>query len=92
MRRAEPRDDDVAERRDLVEVDEALLAQLEHGEEADDDLEPLVDAVGELAEGRCARASGSSSSSASTASATLARIGATWSRSTRGTGFGADGA
>ena len=34
----------------LVEVDEALLEQLEDGEEANDDLEPLDQVAGELAE------------------------------------------
>ena len=38
---AEPLDLDLAEAVGLVELDEALLEQLEHGEEADDDLEPL---------------------------------------------------
>ena len=34
----------------LVEVDQALLEQLQHGQEADDHLEPLDQAVGEPAE------------------------------------------
>ena len=38
---------DVAEGAGLVEVDEALLEQLEHGEEAHDDLEPLDQRGGE---------------------------------------------
>ena len=38
---AQPDDLDVAEGVGLVEVDQALLEQLEHGEEAHDDLEPL---------------------------------------------------
>ncbi len=37
-------------RLELLEVDDALLEQLEHGQEAHDDLELLGDAVGELAE------------------------------------------
>ena len=47
----------------LVEVDEALLEQLEDGEEAHDDLEPLDEVAGELAERDRARRRGSSSSS-----------------------------
>src|SRR5690606_40887544 len=47
---AEPDDLDVGEGAGLVEVDEALLEQLEHGQEADDDVEPLDQASGELPE------------------------------------------
>ena len=46
----EPDDRDVAEVAGLVELDQALLVQLEHGEEAHDDLEPLDQRAGELAE------------------------------------------
>ena len=38
---AAPLDADLAEAVGLVDLDEALLVQLEHGEEADDDVEPL---------------------------------------------------
>src|SRR4051794_31671619 len=47
---AHPRDGDLAERLGLVEIDQALLAQLEHGQEAHDDLEPLDQVGGEPAE------------------------------------------
>ena len=46
----EPDDLDVAEGAGLVEVDEALLEQLEHGEEAHHDVEALDERAGELAE------------------------------------------
>ena len=41
---------DVAEALGLVELDHALLEQLEHGEEAHDHLQPLDEAVGQPAE------------------------------------------
>src|SRR5262245_52873890 len=49
-RAAQPHDLDVAEGAGLVELDEALLEELEHGEEAHDDVEPLHEAAGELTE------------------------------------------
>ena len=41
---------DVAEGAGLVEVDQALLVQLEHGQEPHDDLEALDERLGERAE------------------------------------------
>src|SRR3954447_14250677 len=48
---AQPQDLDLAEGSRLEDVDQALLVHLEDGEEADDDLEPLDERRGELAEG-----------------------------------------
>ena len=45
-----PDDLDVTERDGLVELDEALLEQLEQGQEAHDDLDALDELAGELAE------------------------------------------
>src|SRR5690349_6848870 len=50
-RMAQPQDLDLAERPRLEDVDQALLVHLEDGEEAHDDLEPLDERRGELAEG-----------------------------------------
>ena len=72
----------------LVEVDEALLEQLEDGEEAHDHLEALDEVAGELAERDRADERAAPRAARRTASLTDARIGATWSRSIRGTGFG----
>src|SRR3546814_9523891 len=47
---AQPHDLDVAEGGGLVEVDEALLEQLQHGEEPHHHLEALDEVAGELAE------------------------------------------
>src|SRR5262245_51771925 len=47
---AQPAQLDVAERVGLVHVDQPLLVQLEHGQEADDDLEAVHQPVGEAAE------------------------------------------
>ena len=77
---------------ELVELDEALLVQLEDREEAHDDLEPVDQRPRELAERDAARRGAARRCSSSTASVTLARIGATWSRSTRGRRLGRDGA
>src|SRR5947209_793361 len=46
----DPGDLEVAEQRALVELDEALLVELEHGEEADDDLEALGQVLGQVPE------------------------------------------
>ena len=46
----EPPDGEVAERLDLVDVDDALLVELEHGEEPHDDLDAVVDPGDERAE------------------------------------------
>src|SRR6186713_1733391 len=47
---ARPHDRDVAEQLALLDVDEALLEQLEYGEEADDHVEALGEAGGEPGE------------------------------------------
>ena len=71
---------DVTEAIGLIELDQALLVQLEDGEEAHDDLEPLGQVGGQPGE-RDAADLGSSSTNSTSASATLMRIGATWKRS-----------
>src|SRR5690349_10173901 len=48
---AQPAQLDLAERVGLVEVDQALLEELQEGQEAHDDLEALDQAVGQAAEG-----------------------------------------
>ena len=72
----------LAERSDLREVDDALLEQLEHREEAHDDLEPVVDAGDQVAEAHRPGVGQQRAARVSTASRTLARIGAMWSVST----------
>src|SRR5207302_2697821 len=47
-----PRHLEGAERRGLAQFDESLLAQLEDGEEPDDDFEALADPLGQLTEAR----------------------------------------
>ena len=79
---------EVAEALDLFEIDDTLLEQLEHGEEAHDDLELLGRAEREVAEAHRAAWSGSSARTVSIASRTLARIGATWSVCTSATASG----
>src|SRR5438309_3192924 len=49
--RPDPRDLELAEVPRLGDVDEPPLVELEHGEEAHDDLEPVVVVAGELPEG-----------------------------------------
>ena len=71
----------IAERGELLDVDDALLVELEHGEEAHDRLE-LRSARPRRAGGSSPdRAPGSAAEHDSTASRTLARIGAMWSTS-----------
>ncbi len=53
---ADPDDRDVGEVGELLDVDEALLVQLEHGEEAHDDLETFEQPAGELPERHAPRA------------------------------------
>ena len=72
----------LAEVRELREVDDALLVELEHREEAHDELEPRRHARRRGRGSSSARTAGSRRSTVSTASRTLARTGAMCSVST----------
>ena len=75
----------------LVEVDQALLVQLEHGEEAHDDLEPLDERAGERAERDAPDPGQLVDAARSTASVTLTPDRARRGRGRpAGTGFGRD--